>query len=305
MGEKKYIYDQASNGMTVRIPADQYIEWKKTQEAISRGERTSNSQEMVEKLTAMFKGNYSDLIKESFLKHYSSACQILSTSGVVSNVEFELIPIMVVFADFAAANCNSNRNEVLRCMLSSLSGIYPIYSNMGKLDRRTELYGKFIRGKQPHGEWFPPAKDFNAGNGFLRCIIGLGDILVNPECAEDYDGAPIQITDIFSVFRFSTEIMPKVATELSEFFEEIADILELFSGSLAAPHSEKVRPELNSQSAYILHSNLQQKSKEQPTFIDKRSENSNRDISSILIFALFILGTAIFLLALGFFLSPT
>lgn len=52
---KAYIYVEAANGMTVRIPADKYDDWKAAQERIKRGEKVADT-EMVKKLTALMKG---------------------------------------------------------------------------------------------------------------------------------------------------------------------------------------------------------------------------------------------------------
>ena len=53
MAQKKqaYIYDTAYNGLTVRIPADKYEQWKARQEEYRSGKRQPKAdQELAEKL---------------------------------------------------------------------------------------------------------------------------------------------------------------------------------------------------------------------------------------------------------------
>ena len=52
MAEKKYIYATAANGMTVRVPADRFEEWKQAQEKIRTGQPvdTKETQEQLLRL---------------------------------------------------------------------------------------------------------------------------------------------------------------------------------------------------------------------------------------------------------------
>lgn len=55
--EQAYIYDKAFNGMTVRIPADKYEQWKQRQEEYRTGKRQPKADpEMVGKLRKLFLG---------------------------------------------------------------------------------------------------------------------------------------------------------------------------------------------------------------------------------------------------------
>lgn len=52
MAEKTYIYAEAANGMTVRIPEDKYPQWKKTQDEIRAGTYKRDPR-MVEQLRSL------------------------------------------------------------------------------------------------------------------------------------------------------------------------------------------------------------------------------------------------------------
>lgn len=47
-----FIYAKAANGMTVRIPMDEYQSWEKAQDEIRAGKRTADPQ-MVKQLTSL------------------------------------------------------------------------------------------------------------------------------------------------------------------------------------------------------------------------------------------------------------
>lgn len=51
--EKMYIYAEAHNGLTVRVPVDRYDEWKKRQEEYKSGKRKADpkvTEEVLRKL---------------------------------------------------------------------------------------------------------------------------------------------------------------------------------------------------------------------------------------------------------------
>lgn len=52
--EKQYIYAEAANGLTVRIPADRYDSWKKTQDSTRAGTYKRDPQ-MLEQLRSLMK----------------------------------------------------------------------------------------------------------------------------------------------------------------------------------------------------------------------------------------------------------
>ena len=41
---KRYVYDEAANGLMVRIPLDQYDQWKEAQDRLRRGERSASEE---------------------------------------------------------------------------------------------------------------------------------------------------------------------------------------------------------------------------------------------------------------------
>ena len=56
MAEQSFIYATAANGLTVRIPADRYESWKKTQDEIRAGTYKDDPQ-TVKQLASLMRGD--------------------------------------------------------------------------------------------------------------------------------------------------------------------------------------------------------------------------------------------------------
>lgn len=52
---KSYIYDEAANGLTVRIPADRYEQWKKRQDEIRAGIDSEGTKDHIEEMAKQLK----------------------------------------------------------------------------------------------------------------------------------------------------------------------------------------------------------------------------------------------------------
>ena len=52
MAQKKFIYATAANGLTVRVPAERYEQWKKAQEELKAGKSKADPQ-MVKQLASL------------------------------------------------------------------------------------------------------------------------------------------------------------------------------------------------------------------------------------------------------------
>ncbi len=53
--EKQYVYAEAFNGMTVRVPVDKYEAWEKQQEAYRKGEKKADPK-VVEEILSKLRG---------------------------------------------------------------------------------------------------------------------------------------------------------------------------------------------------------------------------------------------------------
>ena len=92
------------------------------------------------------------------------------------------------------------------------------------LDKRCDLYGEIIRGKALRGEWFLGDISALSDNAISKCTALLGDILYNPQCAENYDTAPVVVYGIFESMKFADSVMKPLLDEMLNLFKEIYDL---------------------------------------------------------------------------------
>ena len=158
-----------------------------------------------------------------FTGHYKTMLEIAKASAIAQNPEFELLPAMFVITDYAAASARKDRrsiaNEVIRVMKSAYKGF-----DNALLDKRCELYGEIIRGKKLRGEWFLGDVSAFSDNAISKCTALLGDILYNPECADNYDSAPIVVYGVFESMKYAESVMKPLLDEMLNLFKEIYDL---------------------------------------------------------------------------------
>ena len=162
-------------------------------------------------------------VETIFTGHYKKMLQIAKTSSIAHNPEFELLPAMFVLTDYAAASARKDRRFVANEVIRSMKSLYKGFDN-ALLDKRCELYGEIIRGKDLRGEWFLGDISALSENAISKCTALLGDILYNPQCAENYDTAPVVVYGIFDSMKFADSVMRPLLDEMLNLFKEIYDL---------------------------------------------------------------------------------
>ena len=162
-------------------------------------------------------------VRSIFLNHYNAMYNIAKSSSLAHNFEFELLPAMFIISDYATASADNNRiavaNEIERTIDSMYSKI-----NYNSFWRRCTLYGEIIRGKKLRAEWYFGDIAILNDNAVSKCVALLGDILVNPDYADNYDTAPMVIHDIFDVMEFADSVIKPLFSEMVSLFKEIYDL---------------------------------------------------------------------------------
>ena len=135
------------------------------------------------------------------------------------DLSLELFPFLVVTgscsfmglpSDVLRSEANKFNEEIINPILNIVSGSEKEFSD------RMDLYVSVVQGNQLRGEWcmgfIPPhlSSDF-----VMRCVIVLGDIVLNPDCAVDYfsnsnNKTTINTMRVFSVF---AEEIPNIMNE--------------------------------------------------------------------------------------------
>lgn len=155
---------------------------------------------------------------------YNKIIDLLSKISISNNPEFETLPVMYVVGDYAAASSDKNRQEFSRKILNWMQ---PKIQSTGYSDddffTRVRLYGEIIRGKKLIGSWTMGAEYKFEDNPILRCTVAFGDILINPQCADDYDNCSLTVHNISCLFNFSAKMID-VGNTLISFFKFIYDL---------------------------------------------------------------------------------
>ena len=104
-----------------------------------------------------------------------------------------------------------------------MASVYKGFNN-ALLDKRCDLYGEIICSKELRGEWFLGDISALSDNAISKCTALLGDILYNPQCAENYDTAPVAVYGIFETMKFADLVMKPLLDEMLNLFKEIYDL---------------------------------------------------------------------------------
>lgn len=225
----KYIYDIAANGLEVRIPEDKYPQWKKGQEMIKAGKLKADpkfAKELREKI--VMDNNHADSqphIEEIFDVCYQRCIRILDNLDkeylLPSDYELELFPALYYVWDIS----------VILSGLDRIKYTYPIFDHIMNnnflafqvdkdiFTRRVDLYEKISNNKQnPRGElFFGDTSQFD-NNPIFKVLVAFSDILINPDCADNYDSAPLSVWDIFSI--------AEIEKALGEIFKNVGEMME-------------------------------------------------------------------------------
>lgn len=155
-----------------------------------------------------------------FATHYKEGLKIARKSSIVHNAEYELLPAMFIVSDYAAASSGKDRRALAAIVMKEIN---LITGNLDKarFDKRCELYGEIIRGKGLRCEWFMGDHKIFNDNAVSKCLALFGDIIYNPECAENYDHTPLIVRSIFDTMTFTEDVMMPLMNEFMVLFNDI------------------------------------------------------------------------------------
>lgn len=167
--------------------------------------------------------NKKDRYATVFKKHYKRIINIIKDWNLDNNAKFEVLTSMYVISDFAITSAGKDRQAVAQAVMSQIDDILSCYDK-NKFYSRVDLYGSVIRGKELRLEWFLGDRNNLDDNVVIKCAGLLGDILYNPECADDYDNAPVCIYGIDKELIFANNIMIPIIKEVVLLFNEMFDL---------------------------------------------------------------------------------
>lgn len=162
-------------------------------------------------------------VRSVFSQHYRSMLRIAKSSPISNNPEFELLPAMFTMTDFAAMVYEKDRMSIAVPVMDEIKSLYPPFNN-DLFDRRCDLYGEIIRGRRLRNEWAMGDSSVFTSDAMQKCTALLGDILINPDCADDYDNAPLVMHSVFDVTSFSKSVVVPILEEIVKLINDIHDL---------------------------------------------------------------------------------
>lgn len=151
------------------------------------------------------KTNIYNATSEIFSEYYKKSVAIFRSSPVAQNVEFEILtPLHTVF-NFATSELpKEKRSEIMDAVYESmLDSYYDLDSKV--FSQRLNTYKDILLKKDIHNLW-AFGKTVLPDNIISNSAAICGDILCNPECADDYYNAPILLHDAFILLDFAKDM---------------------------------------------------------------------------------------------------
>ena len=173
----------------------------------------------------LFSSDSKSVFQSVYSETYHSILPIVEASSIAKNGAFELLPAMYIIADFSLSHKKEEaRVTFSKSIMQKLTDEKNLdESQIAVFQSRIDLYGKVIRGEYtPRGDWClaDPQSLADTPVGLI-CVI-LGDILVNPACADDYANAPVTLYGMDELFDFFQSVMNPVFHKLLEFYKHFS-----------------------------------------------------------------------------------
>ena len=185
------------------------------------------------------KGMRGGMTRSFFDDCVSDIISIVGDSPVVTaNISFEALPLAYVICDFATMccykgnvtswwspdkkKCNEDRKKLAANIFPHLfSTRLTSDASRAAFDQRVALYSQIMKKGKLRAEWAGGNADIVrcfSENPIFACTCAFGDILINPQCANNYYKAPYALHDAFDLMEF-IPIMKDVSASLMQLFK--------------------------------------------------------------------------------------
>ena len=152
-----------------------------------------------------------------FVTHFEAMKKLTEGSPLVKEPDFELLTALYLMADLAALNSGKDRRTLSDALTCQMARILPDLDSQ-VLNARISLYGELLQGGKLRGDWFPGDPVLLGDDLFVRTAVVLGDILCNPDCANDYGQAPNPGIPVADMMTFTVNVMTPLMHELADLF---------------------------------------------------------------------------------------
>ena len=166
-----------------------------------------------------------------FRKYFYNIIDCLDDSAITQYVVQETACFLLAIGDIALFLTGRSERDRLRFaqeadseLMTTAHKEYPFI----KINRnsRLDLYGKVMRGGYIRNEWSFGSFDISVFDNFPigKAFVAFGDILINPECANNYEGAPILINDYYDQHAFAKMFTEEIMPDIIKFCDEVSQV---------------------------------------------------------------------------------
>lgn len=163
-------------------------------------------------------------IEKAFEMCYDFAWPIVKEYENSKRSKFELLVAMYIVSDYAAISSIKERKDVSDRVLSVINNILKKDLNIEVFDERCKLYGEVIRGKALRCDWALGNSEQYYENAITKTVALLGDLLYNPDLADNYDSSPVLIMGVTKVLEFNTAVISRLLNVFVNLFNVIYDL---------------------------------------------------------------------------------
>ena len=148
-------------------------------------------------------------LKESYKASHKEMCKLLSRVKIVQNSQYEVAVYLYYIAYFFLNHLGHSTSEVEKRLLPLVKKKCSESWQEAAINSHLRLYEDVSAGRIPVlGAWLlGELKEDNEADPIIRIHILLGDLLVYPECADDYEYCAFPIIDISQKSLFAKTFM--------------------------------------------------------------------------------------------------
>ncbi len=160
-----------------------------------------------------------DKYLDAFIDCHDKCRAAFSQSPFSQDYNFELYPYLYSVFSFRLACRGDTNDDCMQSINEYLQTILSFYEPF--FYQRLEFYVSIANGDiKPRGDWLS-GMPIDYQDPLICMFTAFGDILINPECSDDYENAPLPVCDFSSIRKFSSimidQITPLVSQSLSVF----------------------------------------------------------------------------------------
>lgn len=167
------------------------------------------TQEQRVKIQAIYDGAATRISR--ILEHFEIVC-------------YELLETSAFLFALSSVSFSEHAEEIAE----TIGGVLLLYSSEEPaVKHRLRLYGAVADNTiQPFGFWSPISVDALCGDPIARMVAVYGDLLVHPECSNDYSGCRWPFFHVSDIALFSVIFITRIVPEVYRYLKAVDSVLK-------------------------------------------------------------------------------